>query len=232
MKGRITQERTWVVCCTGMIVTILWATLFFWMRSIPPMTVQRFYTTSAHLRPTGFFSDELENNEPVNLRRSRIESSLTRQSPTTELGFLDNYPKFLTADAISKTWRFDDANHNPVRAQLIFDRGRAVWTLVHLTRNRNKKPDWTRTVKWHAGPEGMSQQYVSSLGRFQLDKSLCYYPPTVSAALIFYDGKRRQLFRLDFETQTVTPGSIMPLEERVVQMGILQKNSELIRPPI
>ncbi len=113
--------------------------------------------------------------------------------------------------------------------QLSFDKTRSVWTQVHVTQDKDKKRSWTRADAWYAGPKGMSRQYASDLGRFQHDRSVWYYPATERGVIIFYDGKMRQLFRLDFGTQTVTAGTILPREDRVVQMGpTLQKNSKLI----
>ena len=233
MKARIAQKRTWTIWCTGMVVMILWVILLFWMRSIPKVITQGFFgDLLVHLRPAGFFPDELENNEPVNLRRSRLESWLDRLSFTTELGFWDRHKEIFSPNPKSKTWRYEGSNRTAERVQLIFDRKRGVWKQVHVTQDMDKNRSWTRADAWYAGPKGMSRQYASDLGRFQQDRSVCYFPAPERGVIIFYDGKLRQLFRLDFETQTVTAGTILPREKRIVQMGpTLRKNSKLINGP-
>ena len=228
MKGRTTQKRTWAVCCTGIVVTVFWATLLFWMRSIPQMRVQRLFPASAHVRLSGFYSDEPNNSGQPSFESSHLDGGLNIQQTNKKWGFLDSYEGTPSKNVIAKTWRYEGSNRTAERVQLSFDRQRSVWTQVHVTQDKDKNRSWTRADTWYAGPKGMSRQYASDLGRFQHHRSVCYYPATKKGLIIFYDGKLRQLFRLDFETQTVTAGTILPREDRVVQMGpTLQKNSKL-----
>ena len=229
MKTQKAQKHTWTIGCTGIVVTILWVIVIFWIRSIPQTIAQAYVRQTVELRPTGLFPDELEKNEPVSRRRSRLESGLNGLSPTTALGFWDrdSHERLFNTNTESKTRRYYGTDRTG-REQLVFDRERGVWTLVFLTCDKDEERSWTKTVASYAGPKGMSLQSAANLGRFQLGRSVSYYPYT-GREVVFYDGQLRQLFRLDFNTGTVTAGTILPEGESVVQMGpALQKNPELI----
>ncbi len=102
MKGRTTQKRTWAVCCTGMIVTIFWATLLCWMRSIPQMTMARLFPASAHVRLSSFFSDEPNNSGQPSFGSSHLDGGLNIQLANKKHGFLDSYEETPSKNVIAK----------------------------------------------------------------------------------------------------------------------------------
>ena len=232
MKTRVKAVQVAAVLCTGVTVLVVWACLLYVVRSVPEAIMVECFVMEATLHPSGLFPADVEPNRTTSEQRpSALTSSLRMMSLEDKLDVWRNIERRQAQQPQVESWIVTDPNQVRFRCRWAFNRGLGVWTIVRLRRDPDKERSWIKSVELYAGPQGMSPQYSSELGRFSPQGHILSFKRP-SEGVIYYDDVLRQVFRLDSSTQTVTPGVLFSDDEHLVQMGsLLQKNGDLIRGP-
>lgn len=101
-----------------------------------------------------------------------------------------------------------------------FDQDRQVLTYSRLVRHGD---DWHKSKSVYAGPEGCSENYDVSLGKF--DAGLLMTPTKDDQHMIVLDKSKRRFYQIDFENKQVSAGKELSKKtsENILQIGFIHK---------